>query len=574
MNRRTFLKTTTQTGLTALFAHSRLRAVDEKTRSGTHGLTADLTIAGGGLGGCAAALAALRAGLKVILTEETDWLGGQLTQQGVPPDEHRWIESHGCTHSYRQLRHAIRQYYRDHYPLTDTARTQIHLNPGGGLVSRLCHEPRVALAVLENLLAQFLSTRQLILLLEHKITAAQTDRPFVRSLLARSLTSGRELVLESPFFIDATELGDLLPLTGTEFLTGAESQADTAEPHAALQADPDNQQAFTSCFAVDHLPGQDHTIPKPAEYDFWRAFTPKLRPPWPGKLLDFTYTHPPSGQPRRLGFNPEADAPGSPVNLWLYRRIANKSLFNPGTYPSDICLVNWPQNDYFLGNLVGVPEQTRQLHVHQSKQLSLSLLYWLQTEAPTPDGKTGFPGLRLRPDILGTEDGLAKYPYVREARRIRALFTILEQHVSTSARAALTGKKPGEVAAAEFPDSVGIGSYPIDLHPTTTGDNYIDFPSLPFQIPLGSLIPIRMENLLPAAKNIGTTHVTNGCYRLHPVEWNIGEAAGALAAFALRKKCSPRKVRERQDLLDEFQASLRQQGIETQWPLQKAAEAE
>jgi hypothetical protein len=45
---------------------------------------------------------------------------------------------------------------------------------------------------------------------------------------------------------------------------------------------------------------------------------------------------------------------------------------------------------------------------------------------------------------------------------------------------------------------------------------------------LGALIPIRMENLLPAAKNIGTTHITNGCYRMHPVEWNIGEAAGAL----------------------------------------------
>ena len=35
-----------------------------------------------------------------------------------------------------------------------------------------------------------------------------------------------------------------------------------------------------------------------------------------------------------------------------------------------------------------------------------------------------------------------------------------------------------------------------------------------------------MTNLLPAGKNIGTTHITNGCYRLHPVEWNIGEVAG------------------------------------------------
>ena len=73
------------------------------------GLSADLVIAGAGLGGCAAALSALRNNLKVILTEETDWLGGQLSQQGVPPDEHQWIETHGGTKLYRELRHFIRK---------------------------------------------------------------------------------------------------------------------------------------------------------------------------------------------------------------------------------------------------------------------------------------------------------------------------------------------------------------------------------------------------------------------------------------------------------------------------------
>ena len=50
----------------------------------------DLVILGGGLGGVATALAACRNGLQVILTEETDWIGGQLTQQAVPPDEQRF----------------------------------------------------------------------------------------------------------------------------------------------------------------------------------------------------------------------------------------------------------------------------------------------------------------------------------------------------------------------------------------------------------------------------------------------------------------------------------------------------
>ena len=113
----------------------------------------DLVIAGGGLGGVAAALAALYSGLRVALTEETDWIGGQLTQQAVPPDEHQWIETHGANRSYRALRTGIRDYYRRYYPLTDEARARVELNPGDGAVSRLCHEPRVALAVLEGLLA-------------------------------------------------------------------------------------------------------------------------------------------------------------------------------------------------------------------------------------------------------------------------------------------------------------------------------------------------------------------------------------------------------------------------------------
>ena len=197
--------------------------------------------------------------------------------------------------------------------------------------------------------------------------------------------------------------------------------------------------------------------------------------------------------------------------------------------------------------------------------MSLSLLYWLQTEAPRPDGKAGWRELRLRGDIVGTGDGLAKYPYVREARRIRAVTTVLEQHCGTEARAAETGRPAAKVAAFEYPDSVGIGSYRIDLHPTSAGDNYIDFASLSFQIPLGALLPVRTENVIAACKNIGTTHVTNGCYRLHPVEWNIGEAAGALAAFAHAQRVRVHAVRGTPALLAGFQRRLVDQGVELRW---------
>ena len=129
-----------------------------------------------------------------------------------------------------------------------------------------------------------------------------------------------------------------------------------------------------------------------------------------------------------------------------------------------------------------------------------------------------------------------------------------------------TGLGRGDLTACPFPDSVGIGSYRIDLHPSTGGDNYVDIASLPFQIPLGALIPVRVENLLPAAKNLGVTHVTNGCFRLHPVEWNIGEAAGALAAFCQRTGRTPRAVRNTPSALRQFQDLLVRHGVELAWP--------
>jgi hypothetical protein len=558
MRRRTFLGAAAVLPLTVP-AH----LLGRETRA--RELQADVVVVGGSVGGCAAALAAARAGCRVILTEETEWIGGQLTSQAVPPDEHPWIESFGCTRLYRQFRNGLRAYYRQHYPLTGEARQVIDLNPGNGLVSHLCHEPRVALAVLIDMLAPYISGRRVLLLTRHRPTAADVTGDRVRSVRVHALDNGSDLVLNAPYILDATELGDLLPLAKTEYVVGAEARKDTGEPHAPSLANPSNQQAFTCCFAIDHIEGENHTIDRPSEYEFFQKYIPQLKPAWPGPLLSWQMSEPISLKMRKVSFDPTGPGQGG-MNLWLYRRIAHRKNFLAGTYASDICLVNWPQNDYWLGNLIDVPPEDASKNLARAKQLSLSLLYWMQTAAPRPDGKAGYPGLRLRGDVVGTEDGLAKYPYIRESRRIRAEFTVLEKHVGTDARMKLTGQKREDVKAERFADTVGIGSYRIDLHPSSGGDNYIDVSSLPFQIPLGALIPQRLENLLPACKNLGVTHITNGCYRLHPVEWNIGEAAGALAAYCVKHKQVPRAVRNDKKLLADFQANLRREGVELEWP--------
>lgn len=521
----------------------------------------DVVIVGGGVGGCAAALAVARAGYKVIMTEESDWIGGQFTSQAVPPDEHGWIERFGCTKSYRSFRDGVRDYYRRHYPLSARARSAVYLNPGSGWVSPLCHEPRVALAVLQAILAPYVGSNRLQILTEHTVLDADANGDRVRAVRVRDNRTGRERTIEARYFIDATELGDLLPLTGTEFVTGAESRAQTGEPSAPDEAQPGNVQAFSVCFALDHLEGKDHTIERPATYDFWRDFTPRLDPPWTGKLLSWTIPHPRTMEPLRYNFDPHRENSKAFSGLWTYRRILDRANFDGDLFASDITLMNVPMLDYLLGDITNDVDGERAKHVAAAKQQSLSFLYWMQTEAERPDGGCGFPGLRLRGDVTGSADGLAKQPYIRESRRIQAEFTICEQHVAPPQ---IHGA-PHANRAVQFTDSVGVGYYRIDLHPSTGGDNYLDVAPLPFQIPLGALIPVRMENLLPACKNLGTTHITNGCYRLHPVEWNIGEAAGALAAFCLDNEVTPRGVYKTPDQLAGFQNRLTRQGVELAW---------
>ncbi|MCU0226042.1 MAG: FAD-dependent oxidoreductase [Bryobacterales bacterium] len=527
----------------------------------------DVAVIGGSTGGVAGALAALRAGARVLLSEETDWVGGQLTSQLVPPDEHPWIESTGCTRLYREYRQAVRDYYRQHFPLTAEARALSQLNPGNGSVSRITHEPRVSLAVLEAMLLPYLSSGQLTLALRHQPVAATATANRLQSVRLRHLDSGNTVDVDALYFLDATEQGDLLPLAQVDYVTGAESRRDTNEPTAPETAAPANLQACTVCFVLGYRDGEDHTIDKPAQYAFWRDYVPQLKPAWPGKLLSLSYSNPVTLEPRELTFDPTRDSvPGKGLNLWVYRRIRDRRYFLDAAASSDLCLVNWPQNDYWLANLHEVSPAEFQKHLDAAKQLSLSLVYWLQTEAPRPDGGQGWKGLQLRPDASGTADGMAKYPYIRESRRIRAEFTVTEEHVGANARAAITGKAGDDLHAAPFADSVGVGSYRIDLHPSTGGDNYIDISSLPFQIPLGALIPRRMDNLLAACKNLGVTHLTNGCYRLHPVEWNIGESAGYLAAWCLQKQHTPRAVRNQSPLLEDFQRELTRQGVQLNWP--------
>ena len=192
----------------------------------------------------------------------------------------------GCTATYRRLRDGIRDFYRRNYPLTDGARGREHLNPGDGLVSRLCHEPRVALAVLEAMLAPYRSGRRLRVLLGHRPVGAESDGDLIRAVTLLDEASGELLTVHASYVLDATEFGDLLELAGIEHTVGAESQDETGEPHALPGVpNPWDQQAVSWCFPLDYIPDEDHTIDQPDEYDFWRDYRASF---WPGPQLSWT----------------------------------------------------------------------------------------------------------------------------------------------------------------------------------------------------------------------------------------------------------------------------------------------
>jgi hypothetical protein len=495
-----------------------------------------VAIIGGSLGGVAAADPA--SVHSCLLTEEAVWLGGQLTAQGVSaPDEHAYIETFGAPASYLRLRAAIRQSYieREGAPAImaeSVLGPNLPLNPGNGWVSRLCFLPARAAALFEQQLP--------VARLRGRVVSAEAEGGHVRSVTVED-ASGAQHRIRARYFLDATDTGELLPLAGVPFVTGAEARADTGEPHAPLMARPRESQGFTFCFAVEFCAGEDHTIPKPEGYEAFRDSQPYTLSPL-GR----------DGQPvvyRMFDTSEQGNLP-----FWSYRRLHDGALLGG----NDIALINWISNDYHGGDILHAAPDERARYLDEAKRLSLGFLYWLQTECPRDDGGRGYPELKLRPDVMGTADGLSQQPYIRESRRIVACTRIAEQDI--------TAEHNDGARARHVEDSVGVGWYAMDLHPCVGNPSVSMYaPTRPFQIPLRALLPAMGGNLIAACKNIGTTHLTNGAYRLHPIEWAIGEAAGTLAAFCVEHDLTPAQVAADAWLTWRLQARLVRRGCPIFW---------
>lgn len=537
----------------------RVRAVGDPSRAVVHIPagpiqihTCDAVIIGAGMGGVSAALEAARQGITVCLTEPTLWVGGQMTSQGVSAfDGNRWIDTTGATATFAALSHSIRASYyaqRKGRPGLPPAGTLTSFNPGNCWVSTLCFQPQRGLAALQQLLNPYLASGRLRLWVHTvPIRVARHGRTLT-SVLAYDFGHRQWLRLQGKYFVDATALGDLVALSGLPYRTGAESHSQTGEPDAPVKANPSAVQSINYPFLLLRrtAPALTRTAPAGAE------------PPPPGyarfkSQYSLTiYGHHGSA----LTYKVFARAPHTPGSFWDYRRLVDAAQFARGAFPGDLSMVNWNSNDDCDAHLLSGSPQQQAAGLQQAKRVSLGFAWWLRHRVPRDDGHgRGYPELQLMPQGMGSADGLAQQPYIRESRRIIPLRTIVEQSLAvrfqTGARAQL------------YPDSVGIGQYPIDIH--SCGGNDFTSQTKPYEVPLGALIARDADNLLAASLDIGTTHITNGAYRLHPTLWSIGEAVGATIARAIQSHTTPAAIDHSREAMLALERTLVAQGHPVFW---------
>jgi len=520
--------------------------------------TCDVLIVGGGLGGVAAALALAGQNVSVILVEPTRLLGGQLTSQGVAtPDENRFVEQEKGTgtRAYRELRAQVRAYYAA-LPTIKPGRAQ---NVGQPWVSRISAEPLVWEAAIRERLAPFVARGTLKrVLLRHALAhvAHYPGNGRVSFADVVNLDTGRVTRIGAQFLLDASEFGDGLLLAGAPTVVGQEAVSAYDEPHAGSYHRPERVQSFTYSFALRWRPdGPRKLAAKPPEYDYFKSLGEYT--------LDYVY----SDARGTVTYKVFEKAPNAFGPWWTYRRLLAASSFTAGDgaapyADTDLALINWRGNDYHEKSLFGKTPDEQIRILRRGKDFALGFLYWLQNECPRDDGSGfGYPEMQLDEAAMGTNDGLAAHPYVRESRRLLAAFTLNENHLIRPDEKATTSQPVGEA----FFDAVGVALYAIDIHPTQGEPPRLQT-ALPYHLPLGAFIarsgPV---NVLPAAKNFGATRLALASARMHPTEWLVGEVAGNLAAFCLRRRVAPAHVRNTPALLQEFQERLNGNGVTTRW---------
>jgi len=487
----------------------------------------DIVVAGAGMGGIGAAVQAARLGRSVLLLEETDWIGGQMTAAAVTSMDEgvALVRERGL---YRELCGLIAAHYQ---PLGINYLTA-YWN------SHVCVEPHVGRHLLHVLLGDARGSGVLDLALRTRVTKVTREGDTVTGVEIESTTaSGREAhAIASKVLVDATEWGDVIPLTGARYRVG-NCASDAIDPTRHVQ---DN----TWTAVIKQYPGG-----VPTEL--------LIRQPPPG------YTDKVEASFARSLVNGEAINQAKPWN-WAtfigYRGMPDSS--RPGDSPP-ITRTHLNYNNDYPSTVAEIEDPAVRLKTNREMRLTtLRLLYYLQHTLGKTDwsvaGDEGYDTpynhteidqwLAERPDLAPYRTILYHFsvmPYVRESRRIIGLHTLNAHEIE---------RIPGP--PVQFAHTVALGDYAVDLHGSMTLpwleaglDHAEDIPHKfgerglgPFAIPFECFIPEKIDGFLPAEKNFSQSRMASGATRLQPHTLLMGQAVGAIAALAIERGLPPRAL--------------------------------
>ncbi|HEV7406111.1 MAG TPA: FAD-dependent oxidoreductase [Chthoniobacteraceae bacterium] len=529
----------------------------------------DLLIVGGDESGCAAAVQAARLGVpRIVLVNDIEWLGGQFCTQGIGPFD-EWTLVNGRTTGFPrsgpflEIVERVRAYNRQTYGVA---------TPGNSWCGTDTIEPAAAARIFEEWLAPYTdkgSGQIRVLRPWEPVKVNVADGRVTGVLLARPTSPAETMEVKATLTIDSSDWGDVIRLSGAGYMAGPDLKARFGEPSApeTLEADGRQEMNPISWCPLLREAGRDVTIEKPARYDARTFGSMKNVPPWV-----------------------EWDGSGGMYNsagwsVYTHRRMIDRAHFHflPGT---EATVLNWPAQDYPLctlprhvvdaleksepgaskKNIVDLTPAQRRLIYEDVKQHALEFLYHLQTTEPPRAGDypPSFRRMKL-PDDYGTADRLPPKPYIREGLRLEALYVMREQDVRTDAAEPRWAK-------AMVPDGIFGWQFNMDFHPTRR-QFFGDDATQPWvgkhvgarnwsahtdraMFPLRGLVPVKMDGLLGASKNIGVTSMVQSALRLHGQMMHVGTAAGTVAALALGEGIAPREIASSMKRIREVQLCL------------------
>lgn len=443
----------------------------------------DVLIIGGGASGTAAGVQAARMGAQTIIIEESPWVGGMLTAAGVSAIDGNHKLPAGM---WGEFRDALIK----HYGSAEALQT--------GWVSNVQFEPSVGNKIFQELIS---TEKNLRLFTQTKLSSLRYNKGKWNANVANNNT-GEFFSINASIVIDATELGDIAKMTGVKYDIGMESRHDTREDIAPENSNGIIQDLTYVAVLKDY--GKDVTINRPDGYD--------------------------ASNYACCSINELCTSPSEPDRMW-----SPEMMITYGKLPGNKYMINWPieGNDFYL-NIIEASPQEREKALTEAKNFTLGFIYFMQTEL-------GFNTLGLADDEFPTDDLLPFMPYHRESRRIHGLTRFTLNHIVA----------PYDQAEALYRTSIAVGDYPVDHHHARyTGQEELPrlyFHPVPsFGLPLGTLIPQNVDNLIVAEKSISVSNIVNGTTRLQPVVLQIGTAAGTLAALAASQGKSPADVSVRE----------------------------